>query len=46
VNGKTSTTLKQSRSIIFDSGTTNVLFPTTTANAIYALISSNIKPFR
>lgn len=45
VNGKTTSTLSQSRTIIFDSGTPNVLFPTSTANAIYALISSEIKPY-
>jgi hypothetical protein len=45
VNGKTTSTLSQSRTIIFDSGTSNVLFSTSTANAIYALISSDIKPY-
>jgi hypothetical protein len=44
VNGKTSTTLKTRRSIIFDSGTSNVLFPTSTTKAIYSLISSDIQP--
>jgi len=44
VNGKTNSVLKKSRTIIFDSGTSNVLFSTDTANAIYALISPDIKP--
>jgi len=44
VNGKTTSVLNVSRTIIFDSGTSNVLFSTATANAIYALISPNIKP--
>ncbi|KAF9482130.1 acid protease [Pholiota conissans] len=44
VNGKTTSVLQTSRTIIFDSGTSNVLFSTATANAIYALISPNIKP--
>ncbi|KZT26713.1 acid protease [Neolentinus lepideus HHB14362 ss-1] len=45
VNGKTTSTLKRTRTIIFDSGTSNVLFPTSTAEAIYALISPDIQPF-
>ncbi|KAF8200694.1 acid protease [Pholiota molesta] len=44
VNGQTTSVLSTSRTIIFDSGTSNVLFSTDTANAIYALISPNIKP--
>ncbi|KAJ7755367.1 acid protease [Mycena maculata] len=44
VNGKTTSVLKAKRNIIFDSGTSNVLFPTATANAIYALISEKITP--
>ncbi|KAF9010503.1 acid protease [Cyathus striatus] len=44
VNGKTTSLLKTRRSIIFDSGTSNVLFSTDTAEAIYALISPDIKP--
>lgn len=32
VNGKTTSTLKRSRTIIFDSGTSNILFPQSTAN--------------
>ncbi|KAF4620757.1 hypothetical protein D9613_000404 [Agrocybe pediades] len=44
VNGKTTTVLNTARTIIFDSGTSNVLFSTNTANAIYALISPDIKP--
>ncbi|KAJ7016573.1 acid protease [Mycena alexandri] len=43
VNGKTTSTLKQSRDVIFDSGTSNILFDTATTEAIYALISSKIK---
>lgn len=45
VNGKTTSALKQARSIIFDSGTSNVLFPTSTAEALYALISPDIAAF-
>ncbi|OSD06882.1 acid protease [Trametes coccinea BRFM310] len=45
VNGKTTSVLKQSRSVIFDSGTSNILFDTQTTEAMYALISPNIKPF-
>lgn len=45
VNGKTTSTLKAKRDIIFDSGTSNVLFDTDTAEAMYALISSDIKAF-
>ncbi|KAF8973138.1 acid protease [Flammula alnicola] len=44
VNGKTTSVLSTSRTIIFDSGTSNVLFSTDTANAIYALISPDIQP--
>lgn len=44
VNGQTTSLLNTSRTIIFDSGTSNVLFSTDTANAIYALISPEIKP--
>ncbi|KAJ6572095.1 acid protease [Mycena capillaripes] len=43
VNGKTTSLLKQSRDIIFDSGTSNILFSTDTTEAIYALISPQIK---
>ncbi|KAF7318309.1 Acid protease [Mycena chlorophos] len=43
VNGKTTSTLKKKRDVIFDSGTSNVLFDTTTTEAIYALISPEIK---
>ncbi|CDO70556.1 hypothetical protein BN946_scf184579.g12 [Trametes cinnabarina] len=45
VNGRTTTVLRQSRSVICDSGTSNVLFDTQTTEAMYALISPNIKPF-
>jgi len=44
VNGKTSSTLGTRQNIIFDSGTSNILFPTNIANAIYALISPDIVP--
>ncbi|KAJ7698587.1 acid protease [Mycena rosella] len=43
VNGKTTSLLRQSRDIIFDSGTSNILFSTDTTEAIYALISPKIK---
>ncbi|KAF4620824.1 hypothetical protein D9613_000878 [Agrocybe pediades] len=45
VNGHTTGFLNTSRQIIFDSGTSNVVFPTNTTEAIYALISPDIKPF-
>ncbi|KAJ8487421.1 hypothetical protein ONZ51_g4190 [Trametes cubensis] len=45
VNGKTNSILKTSRSVIFDSGTSNILFDTQTTEAMYALISPDIKPF-
>ncbi|KAF7792410.1 hypothetical protein EIP86_003447 [Pleurotus ostreatoroseus] len=45
VNGKTSSTLKKSRIFIFDSGTSNLVMPQADTEAIYALISPNIKPF-
>lgn len=44
VNGKTNSILTRSRTIIFDSGTSNILFSTDTTEAIYALISPDIKP--
>ncbi|KAI0823654.1 acid protease [Trametes gibbosa] len=45
VNGKTTSVLKKRRSIIFDSGTSNILFDTATTEAMYKLISPLIKPF-
>jgi hypothetical protein len=45
VNGKSTSQLKKARTIIFDSGTPNILFDNATATAIHALISPNIKPF-
>jgi hypothetical protein len=45
VNGKTTSVLSQSRTVIFDSGTSNVLFSTSTTEAIYALISPDIQAF-
>ncbi|XP_006460834.1 hypothetical protein AGABI2DRAFT_192428 [Agaricus bisporus var. bisporus H97] len=44
VNGKTNSLLSTPRNIIFDSGTSNILFSTNTTEAIYALISPDIKP--
>ncbi|KAK7472672.1 hypothetical protein VKT23_000785 [Stygiomarasmius scandens] len=44
VNGRTTSLLNTRRTIIFDSGTSNVLFSTDTAEAMYALISPDIKP--
>lgn len=44
VNGKTTSTLRVTQGIIFDSGTSNLVFPTAITEAIYALISPNIKP--
>ncbi|RDB24771.1 Pepsin A [Hypsizygus marmoreus] len=43
VNGKTTAVLNTQRSIIFDSGTSNILFSTATTEAIYSLISPDIK---
>lgn len=45
VNGQTTSTLVAQRDIIFDSGTSNILFDTETTEAMYALISSDIQPF-
>ncbi|KAI0344662.1 acid protease [Trametopsis cervina] len=45
VNGKSTSTLKQSRTFIFDSGTSNLVLPQSDTEAIYAQISSAIKPF-
>lgn len=45
VNGESPAQLKKTRNVIFDSGTSNVLFDTQTTEAMYALISPNIKPF-
>ena len=45
VNGRTTSLLNRRRSIIFDSGTSNILFSTSTTEAMYALISSDIQPF-
>ncbi|GJJ06949.1 hypothetical protein Clacol_001145 [Clathrus columnatus] len=44
VNGKTTNVLHQNRSIIFDSGTSNLCFSQATTEAIYAIISPDIKP--
>ena len=45
VNGQTNTLLNTRRDIIFDSGTSNIVFDTDIANAMNALISPDIKPF-
>ncbi|KAF9818494.1 hypothetical protein IEO21_02732 [Rhodonia placenta] len=45
VNGETTGTLDQQRTIIFDSGTPNVYFDTDTTEAIYSIISSDIQPY-
>ncbi|KAF5372133.1 hypothetical protein D9758_005070 [Tetrapyrgos nigripes] len=44
INGKTTSLLNTPRTIIFDSGTSNVLFSTDTTEAIYAMISPDIQP--
>ncbi|KAF8986341.1 acid protease [Cyathus striatus] len=44
VNGNTTSLLNSNRTIIFDSGTSNVYFSTNITEAIYALISPDIKP--
>ncbi|CEL61602.1 Pepsin II-1 OS=Oryctolagus cuniculus PE=2 SV=1 [Rhizoctonia solani AG-1 IB] len=44
VNGKTSTALKKTTHVIFDSGTSNIVFPKAVTEALYALISPDIKP--
>ncbi|KAK1235591.1 hypothetical protein PQX77_001184 [Marasmius sp. AFHP31] len=44
VNGRTTTTLSRSRNLIFDSGTSNMIFDRATTEAIYAMISPDIKP--
>lgn len=43
VNGKTTTALKASRQVVFDSGTSNVLFPTSTANVRPPLRASHAR---
>ncbi|KAF8986459.1 acid protease [Cyathus striatus] len=44
VNGNTTSLLNSNRTIIFDSGTSNVYFSTNITEAIYALVSPDIKP--
>ncbi|KAJ8077234.1 hypothetical protein PM082_001662 [Marasmius tenuissimus] len=44
VNGRTTTTLNRARNLIFDSGTSNMIFDRATTEAIYAMISPDIKP--
>ncbi|CUA67158.1 hypothetical protein RSOLAG22IIIB_13277 [Rhizoctonia solani] len=43
VNGKTSAALKKTTHVIFDSGTSNIVFPKAVTEAMYALISPDIK---
>ncbi|KAG8854792.1 hypothetical protein FRB96_007321 [Tulasnella sp. 330] len=45
VNGVSTTALKKTRTVIFDSGTSNILLDKTTAEAIYAGISSSITAY-
>lgn len=45
VNGYTTPLLASNRTVIFDSGTSNAYFDTNTTEAIYAMISPNIKPY-
>ncbi|CCM01482.1 uncharacterized protein FIBRA_03536 [Fibroporia radiculosa] len=45
VNGKTTTFLVTERTIIFDSGTSNMYFDPNTTEAVYALISPDIQPY-
>jgi len=45
VNGRTTPLLASNRSIIFDSGTSNIVFDQNTTEAMNALISPDIKPF-
>ncbi|KZS98446.1 acid protease [Sistotremastrum niveocremeum HHB9708] len=44
VNGQTATVLQAPQSLTFDSGTSNLVFPPDITEAIYGLISSDIKP--
>ncbi|KAF7315441.1 Pepsin A [Mycena indigotica] len=47
VNGKSSTTLRATRNVIFDSGTSNILFPTATADwSVVAFEDADKKPHR
>jgi hypothetical protein len=45
VNGKSTSTLRQSRVFIFDSGTSNIVLPQADTEAVYAQISPDIKAF-
>ncbi|EIN13192.1 acid protease [Punctularia strigosozonata HHB-11173 SS5] len=45
VNGQTAPQLNAERTVIFDTGTSNVLLDNATATAIHSLISPDIKPF-
>ncbi|KAF8581358.1 acid protease [Ramaria rubella] len=44
VNGESTSTLKAQRDIVFDSGTSSLCFSQETTEAIYAIISPDIKP--
>ncbi|KAF7342153.1 Pepsin A [Mycena venus] len=44
VNGKSTNALKASRHVVFDSGTSNIVFTSQIANELYALISPDIVP--
>jgi len=44
VNGKSSSILKEPRVIVFDSGTSNIVLLQNATEAVYALISPDIKP--
>ncbi|KAH8823921.1 acid protease [Flagelloscypha sp. PMI_526] len=45
VNGQITSTLNETRYCLFDSGTSNILFPPATTEEIYSLISPDIQPF-
>ncbi|KAK7055773.1 pepsin A [Favolaschia claudopus] len=45
VNGKTTNALKAMRRVVFDTGTSNIVFTSDIANRLYALISPDIKPY-
>ncbi|KAH9948575.1 acid protease [Amylocystis lapponica] len=45
VNGKTTSFLQSNRTMLFDSGTSNIYFDVNTTEAIYALISPDIEPY-
>lgn len=45
VNNQTSPILQQPQSVIFDSGTSNIVFDTNITEAMYSLISPDIQPY-